>query len=63
LYFIASSLWGIGEKKFLPKAATNKQISDKPGLWAKLAAAAAATDTNGSGAAAKRERKKQRRGK
>ncbi len=64
LYFIASSLWGIGEKQLLPKTISTKPAgaSDKPGFWAKLAAAAAATgEGNGSAADAKRERKKQRR--
>lgn len=64
IYFIASSLWGIAEKKFLPKTLSTKPASDKPGFWAKLAAAAAPTgDSNGSAADAKRERKKQRRGR
>ncbi len=64
IYFIASSLWGIGEKKFLPKtiAAKPPGAVQKSGFWAKLAAAAsAAQEGNGSAAAAKRERKKQRR--
>jgi YidC/Oxa1 family membrane protein insertase len=60
IYFISSSLWGIAEKKLLPKTIGPKNTSTEPGFWAKLAAAATPADGNGS-AAAKRNRKKQRR--
>ena len=64
IYFIASSLWGIAEKKFLPKTISAKPAgtSDKPGFFAKLAAAATATqEGNGAAAEAKRQRRKERR--
>jgi YidC/Oxa1 family membrane protein insertase len=59
LYIIASSLWGITEKKLLPKAKT--AAAGAPSTTSKLTKLFS-PDSNGS-AADKRERKKQRRGK
>lgn len=40
LYFIASSLWGMGERKFLPKTLPSDEAppkpTDQPSLWEKL---------------------------
>jgi YidC/Oxa1 family membrane protein insertase len=55
LYIISSSLWGIAEKKLLPKAATPGSVP--------LAASRATVSVDGNGAAARRNRKKQRGGK
>jgi YidC/Oxa1 family membrane protein insertase len=55
LYIISSSLWGIAEKKLLPKTATPGKVS--------VAASRAAVSVDGNGAAARRNRKKQRGGK
>ncbi len=55
LYFISSSLWGIAEKKLLPKAtAAASTVAVAP---------RASTSADGNGAAARRNRKKQRGGK
>ena len=55
LYIISSSLWGIAEKKLLPKstaAASTVAVAPR-----------ASTSADGNGAAARRNRKKQRGGK
>ena len=65
IYFITSSLWGIAEKKLLPKTIAKKSTaSSGPGFWAKLASAATTSAANGNGQSAadrERERRKQRR--
>ncbi|MBI3468672.1 MAG: YidC/Oxa1 family insertase periplasmic-domain containing protein, partial [Planctomycetes bacterium] len=61
IYFIASSLWGIAERKLLPKTTPSPQASGQPSLAAKLAAAA--TSSGGNGTASSKARKKERRGK
>ncbi len=60
LYIIASSLWGIAEKKLLPKAKPAGAASAAPGT-SKLAKLFS-SESNGS-SSQRRDRKKQRRGK
>jgi YidC/Oxa1 family membrane protein insertase len=55
LYIISSSIWGIAEKKLLPKP----QIKDSGGL-ATAGGRATPSSPGGNGAAARRDRKKQR---
>jgi len=55
LYFIASSLWGIAERKFLPKAAKPQggaPPESKPGLFSRL--------TNGDGGQTPRGKNRKR---
>jgi YidC/Oxa1 family membrane protein insertase len=67
IYFIASSLWGIAERKVLPKTLGNTSGDQKKsgGTAAALAKLVGkGTETNGTSTAeARRERRKQRGGK
>jgi YidC/Oxa1 family membrane protein insertase len=60
IYFIASSLWGIAERKLLPKTIAKK--GPAPAEQPAVARAASATGAGGNGAAG-RTRKKQRGGR
>jgi len=57
LYFIASTLWGLAERRFLPKALPDEQTAGVPGkklaLWEKLQKL-----LNSDGAAGQNARKK-----
>jgi YidC/Oxa1 family membrane protein insertase len=59
IYFIASSLWGIAERKLLPKTITAKPAATDQPAAPRVAPVAG---TNGNGATS-RARKKQRRGR
>jgi YidC/Oxa1 family membrane protein insertase len=60
IYFIASSLWGIAERKLLPKSTPAPDSGKQLGVVAKLAPSPTG---NGNGAASSKSRKKERRGK
>lgn len=61
IYFIASSLWGIAERKLLPKTTPNPQSAGQPATPAKLTTTA--PTGNGDGVMSSKARKKERRGK
>ncbi len=65
IYFIASSLWGVAERKFLPKPSAAKATAkpaDKPPTKAEVKRTTGQT-TNGRDGAAARKRKKRDRGR
>jgi YidC/Oxa1 family membrane protein insertase len=56
IYFIASSLWGLGERKFLPK-----KDDGSPGIGDPVPRAATPSSSNGNGGKSKRKRDRDRK--
>jgi membrane protein insertase Oxa1/YidC/SpoIIIJ len=63
LYFIASSLWGIGERKLLPKLIAKSTSAGAGATAARTPVVTATTTTSGNGAAKTAAARKKHRGR